>query len=160
MKLSTYLIAVTIWGLFIFIFVRLVLSAGPLVEEAWFPVLKNVATSSDRSGDKVTFTITIDKLRGCKVDHFGYQAEANIRGTILRTTLDVKNAVKSVISISQAPAATIYPTGMAMLGPFFATLPDGYDGTVRIWGDVWYSCHPFWLVHAIFGPVVFSPVTE
>lgn len=141
------------WSVFAYTVVRTVWALGPLVEEAYFPVLRAIDTTVERHGSQIGFTITIAKLRACKVVRFGYQVEAMTGGIAARTTIVVKNATGQLPS--PGPATTVYPPGIALLGPFTATLPmtDAYDGPVKIWADVWYACHPLWPVHAVFGPV-------
>lgn len=150
-------VGAAMWLLFLAVGFSIVASLGPLVDGALSPVIETVGAVADRQGDDVTFSVTIDKYRECRIDHFGWQAEAQAEAQAqaqapkFRTNLDVSNKVKVM---APATNATAYPTGRAILGPFFTHLPMDYDRGVKIWSDVFYSCpYRLWLIHQVFGPV-------
>lgn len=121
---------------------------GPSIEARFWPVIGTQAvTSVEREGNLVHFSMTIEKLRDCRLAGGDWSLDDGGH----HTAITVTNAIG-------LPAGSVtYPVGQLAIGPFTASLPFDDTGEARLYATLYYDCHVGWLTKVVLGPV---PVPE
>lgn len=122
-----------------------VLGFGPSLEARFWPVIgMQSVTEVTRDGALVRFTMSIDKLRECRLAGGDWSISANGR-----------HSAVTVVNAIGAPAigSVTHPTGILEIGPFTASLPYADARDASLYAILCYDCHFGWLTKATLGPV-------
>lgn len=127
----------TLVSLAIILGALVVLAYGPTFEGVFFPVFSLDTLTIERTGNRVSYYVHVDKYRDCALTalaNFVTDAKTGARMNVL------------VTNETGAPAGTLLrPVGDHTFGPFAFTLPTGFENATYLDSVGWYTCHPVWL---------------